>query len=84
MPWITDSFSEKVSEAKNLIYQEFEIHADAIVMLCTQDEMIDRVMLELSARKIPKPRLNNLIQFFLPYLLSQALQYGQCGSSLLD
>jgi len=71
MPWITDSFSETVVEAKKLIWQEFEIHADAIVLLCTQKEMIDRVILELSTRKIPKQRLNNLIQFILPLLVGK-------------
>jgi len=71
MPWITESFSKKVSEAKNLIYQEFELHADGIVLLCSQKEMIDKVILELSARKIQKPRLNNLIQFILPLLVGK-------------
>ena len=71
MPWITDSFSATVSEAKNLIYQEFSLHADAVVSLCTQKEMIERVTRELSMRTISKPRFNNLVRFILPLLVGK-------------
>lgn len=75
MSLTSDQFLKLVTEAKHLIFQEFKIQANANVELCTQDELVNRILADAQERNLSAAELQQ-ISPLLPFLCGKYFKHS--------